>query len=41
MVEMIKLDKNNIKDIEVNILNPKNNFEYGIIDIYQKIQNRT
>ena len=39
MVEMIKLDKNNIKDIEVNILNPKNNFEYEIIDIYQKIQN--
>ena len=39
MMEMIKLDKNNIKDIEVNILNPKNNFEYEIIDIYQKIQN--
>ncbi len=29
----------NLKDIEVNVLNSKNNFETVIIDAYQKIQN--
>ena len=33
------LSFSNLKDIEVNVLNPKNNFENAIIDAYQKIQN--
>ena len=35
----INLSFNHLKDIEVNVLNPKNNFEQLIVDLYQKIQN--
>ena len=35
----INLSFNHLKDIEVNVLNPRNNFEQLIMDLYQKIQN--
>ena len=35
----INLSFNHLKDIEVNVLNPRNNFEQLIVDLYQKIQN--